>query len=218
MTRDTFPALNKFTKVIAVSDNSGYVVVGTVHTPDFSKNGWDHFGSVTKISKEGDSLWTRYYQHVESVADDHIFYDVEESPDGGFVMVGQATDFHQAVAEPPLQRAWIVKTDEHGCVVPGCHLVSSTIDLQKDPFQLKLYPNPVSASSGGYLNVYFYHPDLQGEAIFQLTDASGKVCLSFKSSLGDVTHMVPMSNLASGLYWLTCRVGDAVLTEAVVVD
>jgi Secretion system C-terminal sorting domain len=177
----------------------------------------DHFGIITKISKEGDSLWTRYYQHVESVADDHIFYDVEESPDGGFVMVGQATDFY-TLAESPLQRAWIVKTDEHGCVVPGCHLVSSIIDLQKAPFEIKLFPNPVSATHGDYLNVYFYHPGLKGEAVFQMVDVSGKVLLEFSSSLGDVTHMVPLSNLSNGMYWLTCRVGDAVLTEAVVVE
>jgi Secretion system C-terminal sorting domain len=213
-----YESKNILNKMIEVSDGSGYVVAGRGYRPNFSENGWDYRGLIAKISKEGDSLWARSYNYVQSPADDHLFYDLEETQDGGFVMVGNATDFFQLQSEPPIQRAWVVKVDEHGCLVPGCHLVSSSTDLQTAPFQIKLFPNPVSASGSDFLNVYFYHPELKGEAVFQLIDATGKIVLEFKSSLGDVTHMVPVSNLASGMYWLTCRVGDAVLTEAVVVD
>ncbi len=210
--RDSLPqSTNQLTKLIEVSDNSGYVAVGKIYEPDYVKNGWDHHGLITKVSKQGDSLWTRYYQHVESVADDHIFYDAEETPDGGFVMVGQATDF-QTSGELPLQRAWIVKVDQYGCLVPDCHLVS-TEEPEGAPFQLKLYPNPAT----DYLNVYFYHPALRGEAQFELIDASGKVVLGFEGRHGDVTHMVPVGHLAAGMYWLRCWVGGSTITKKVVV-
>jgi hypothetical protein len=216
--RDSLPQTsNVINKMIEASDGSGYIVGGRGYHPNPIENGYDYLGLIAKISKEGDSLWARRYNYVQSPADEHVFYDIEESKDGGYVMVGQASDFLLS-GELPRQRGWIVKVDQYGCLVPGCQLVSSTIDVQKTPFQIKLFPNPVSASSNDFLNVYFYHPDLQGQAIFQMTDASGKVLLKFSSSLGDVTHMVPVSNLASGLYWLTCQVGDAVLTEAVVVE
>ncbi len=207
--RDSFPqSSNQLTKLIEVSDNSGYVAAGRIYQNP-PGDGWDFFGTITKISTEGDSLWMRYYNHVDSPADDHIFYDVEETPDGGFVMVGQATDF-QTSGELPLQRAWIVKVDEYGCLVPDCHLVS-TEEPEGAPFQLKLYPNPAT----DYLNVYFYHPALRGEAQFELIDASGKVVLHFESQHGDVTHMVPVGHLAAGVYWLRCWVGSYQISKQV---
>jgi len=205
---------NVINKMIAVSDDSGYVIAGKSYRPNPSENGYDMLGLIAKISKEGDSLWTRRYNHVQSAADEHVFYDLEETPDGGFVMVGQATDINEVTGEYPLQRAWIVKVDQHGCLVPGCHLTSSVGDLQKESFQLKTYPNPAT----DFVNVHFYHPALKETAYFSLVDGLGKEVLSYKSRRDDVTHMIPVSGLSSGSYWLTCRVGEEVLTKQIVVE
>ena len=210
--RDSFPDSNELSKLIEVNDGSGYISVGTIYEPNHIENGFDLHGTISKISKEGDSLWTRYHRIVESPIENHIFYDVEETPDGGFIMVGQATDMLTA-AEPPNQRAWLVKVDQHGCLVPGCHLISSTEEqISEAPFQLKRYPNPVT----DYLNVYFHHPKLKEKAYFDLVDASGKSVLQFASEHGDITHMVSVGDLASGIYWLRCRVGEDVVTSRVI--
>jgi hypothetical protein len=211
--RDSFPSTtNGITKMIKVSDDSGYVVAGRSFRPNPAENGYDIMGLIAKISKEGDSLWTRRYNYVQSRSDDHVFYDLEETPDGGFVMVGQAVDFFQP--EPPAQRAWIVKVDQHGCLVPGCHLISPTVELQEANFEIKIYPNPAT----DYLNVYFQHPRLRGTAYFSLVDAKGKVVLEFQSRHEDITHMIPVIGLATGTYWLRCQVGTEVLTKEVLVQ
>jgi len=202
-----------FNKLITPSDQSGYVTVGQIYKPKLAENTYDLFGVISKISLAGDSLWTRYYHHVVSPFDQHDLYDVEETPDGGFIMVGQATDLLQ-VAEQPLQRAWIVKVDQYGCLVPGCHLLSDVTEPGAAlDIQVNIYPNPTS----NYLNIYFRHPAMKDKAVFDLLDASGKSVLQFESGHGDITHMVDVSELAAGSYWLTCRVGQEVLSKEVVI-
>jgi hypothetical protein len=209
-----FHSSNVINKMVEISDGSGYVVAGRSYRPNPLENGYDYLGLVAKISKEGDSLWTRRYNHIQSAAENHIFYDLEETPDGGFVMVGQAADFNQLTGDLPLQRAWIVKVDQHGCLVPGCHLTSPTVELQEASFEIKTYPNPAT----DYLNVYFQHPMLKETAYFSLVDVSGKTALEFQSRHGDITHMIPVGGLASGIYWLRCRVGEEILTKEIVVQ
>ncbi|MFT4665731.1 MAG: hypothetical protein ACI9XB_002688 [Gammaproteobacteria bacterium] len=211
--RDSFyQTTNIINKIVGVAD--GYVIAGRSYRPNPSENGYDMLGLIAKISKEGDSLWTRRYNYVQSRSDDHIFYDLEKTPDGGFVMVGEAADYFNLQSEPPIQRAWIVKVDQHGCLVPGCHLISPTVELQEANFEIKIYPNPAT----DYLNVYFQHPRLRGTAYFSLVDAKGKVVLEFQSRHEDITHMIPVIGLATGTYWLRCQVGTEVLTKEVLVQ
>ena len=213
--RDTFPSSSNYlNKLIGTSDQSGYIAVGQIHQPNHAENGRDINGIISKISPQGDSLWTRYYHHVVSPQDDHLLYDVEETPDGGFVMVGQATDFQSSTTEPPQQRAWIVKVDEHGCLVPGCHLWTSVSEPLATPeLHLSISPNPAS----DYLNVYFRQNNMKGNAVFDLMDATGRSVLQFESSHPDITHIVDVGHLAQGTYFLRCRVGDEVVSKAVVV-
>ncbi len=193
--RDIIPSENYLTKLIALSDGSAYVATGTIFedTPDF---GYNINGILTKISTTGDSLWTRYYSHVDSPADNHIFYDVEETPDGGFVMVGQATD-NMTTGELPLQQAWIVKVDQHGCLVPGCHLIDDVESPQID-VQISLYPNPTR----DYLNIFYYHPNHRGKVTYQIVDIQGRVLRSFERSRNNITHMISLGDLVSGQYFL----------------
>ncbi len=194
--RDTFPSSeNMFSKLIAPADGSGYIAAGTIF--EFTGGGgYNINGILTKISTTGDSLWTRYYSHVDSPADNHIFYDVEETPDGGFVMVGQATD-NMTTGELPLQQAWIVKVDQHGCLVPGCHLIDDVESPQID-VQISLYPNPTR----DYLNIFYYHPNHRGKVTYQIVDIQGRVLRSFERSRNNITHMISLGDLVSGQYFL----------------
>ncbi len=194
--RDTFPSSeNMFSKLIAPADGSGYIAAGTIF--EFTGGGgYNINGILTKISTTGDSLWTRYYSHVDSPADNHIFYDVEETPDGGFVMVGQATD-NMTTGELPLQQAWIVKVDQHGCLVPGCHLIDDVESPQID-VQISLYPSPTR----DYLNIFYYHPNHRGKVTYQIVDIQGRVLRSFERSRNNITHMISLGDLVSGQYFL----------------
>ncbi|MFT4667299.1 MAG: hypothetical protein ACI9XB_004268 [Gammaproteobacteria bacterium] len=207
---------NILTKILPLPDNEHFLAAGSgfVTLSDGNQN----VGKLIKASYQGDSIWTRYYHHTEKENARNLLYDLEATPDGGFIMCGQATGIENPSPENPNQQGWLLKVDEHGCLVPECHLASSTIDLQEVSFEIKTYPNPISSSSGDYLNVYFYHPKLRREAVFQLVDVLGKVVLEFKSQHGDITHMIPVSGLATGTYWLRCQVGDEIISKQVVIE
>lgn len=210
--RDSLPyAENIFTKLIAPSDGSGYVAVGLIYNVNYEETGWDLNGLIAKVSTEGDSLWIRRYNYVESPADYHIFYDVEETADGGFIMVGQATD-HFTGGESPLQQAWIVKVDEYGCLVPGCQLIDNVSEPVID-LKLSLYPNPAR----DYLNVFYYDPAHRGEVNFCIVDVQGKLMQAFSSRFNDITHIIPLSGYPAGQYYLQAEIRGEVVSKAFVV-
>jgi len=197
---------NELRKIIAVSDQSGYVAIGKIYEPNFIEVGSDNHGIITKVALNGDSLWTRYHHHVVSPSDDHHLYDIEETPDGGFIMVGQATDYEAQPANPPNQQGWLLKVDEHGCLVPGCHLISSLEDDQH-AFQLKLYPNPAS----DYLNIYFRNTKSTNQAYFKIINQQGILMRQFSSRLSDVTHILDVHAYAPGVYFLQYWEGGILL-------
>ena len=189
-----WPAYNYFNKLIAVSDGSGYLAAGNVENPNYDEIGYDISGWLVKVSPEGDSLWSRLLHHVVSRADFHTFYDLQETADGGFIMVGEARDDGPGF-EFPRQRAWLIKVDEHGCLVPGCHIETSTSDPDHQLI-VKTYPNPAT----DYLNIYFRSPTSGGT--FQVVDLWGRVVKRFENTFTEVTHLLPVSDLAIGMYYL----------------
>ncbi len=208
--RDSFPSPNNVIyKLIASPDGSGYVCAGQIFEYT-GGGGYNENGVIAKVSTEGDSLWTRYYNYVDSPADTHAFYDLEATADGGYVMVGQATD-HFTGGESPLQQAWIVKVDEYGCLVPDCHL--SSVDDIKINIKLDLYPNPAR----DYLNVFYYDPAHSGEVHFRIVDVQGRVMQSFSSRVNDITHIISLSGYAAGQYFLQAEVRGEVVSKAFVV-
>ena len=84
------PALNELTGIVKVDDGSGYVLAGYFvrysEEEHVDKRGW-----LVKISPEGDSLWERQLRFLEPtpLSDFHEIYDLEATPDGGYVMAGQ---------------------------------------------------------------------------------------------------------------------------------
>ena len=196
-----------------VSDNSGFVCAGYSLGPVSSGMISDGYGIICKLDTDGDSLWTRSYSFLTEEKHRHSFSEVEEIEDG-FILVGSTRSYSADSIDLPLQRAWIIKVDQHGCLVPGCHLLSDVTEPGAAlDIQVNIYPNPTS----DYLNVYFRRPVIKGRAVFELLDASGRSVLQFESGHGDITHMVDVSELVAGSYWLTCRVGREVVSKEVVI-
>ena len=138
-------------------------------------------GMLMKLSYEGDSLWTRSYAYNladENSSPTYQFYDFKRLDDGGFVCVG-----HDLFDGP--QKSWVVRTDEFGCLIPGC---SVGVDDYTPAEQVLLYPNPAS----NRFNIEANFPVLS----VQLFDLQGRIVRSYHQS----EPSYPLTDLPAGCY------------------
>jgi hypothetical protein len=185
-------------KIVPATDGSGYVGVGRIG--EDVTLGEEIYGSwVVKVSPEGDSLWARYYSVFDSLKCQPEPFDLKNTPDGGYVIVGQTQPQLPTIT---LQRAWIMKLDEHGCLIPGCEAgdtVSTTaVQPVEAPVRLAIYPNPTS----DYLNFQLRTARPVQEATFRILDAQGRVLREFQSNHLQDTFIVPVEGWAAGVYFL----------------
>ncbi|MFT6708952.1 MAG: outer membrane protein assembly factor BamB, partial [Flavobacteriales bacterium] len=103
---------NILTKILPLPDNEHFLAAGSgfVTLSDGNQN----VGKLIKASYQGDSIWTRYYHHTEKENARNLLYDLEATPDGGFIMCGQATGIENPSPENPNQQGWLLKVDEYG--------------------------------------------------------------------------------------------------------
>jgi hypothetical protein len=192
-------------QIIAVN-NKDFVVVG--HGNIVTDNDSNSCGMLVKFNINGELLWQRKYVKVPTVPNSywptHELYDVDITPDSGFVMVGQAVNYNQNTTEQYGQLGWLVKTDKYGCLVPNCQQYDNPIDTTQIPpidsteiiEPAELYPNPTSH------NLYYYH--LQGENTSPFTcyiyNMQSQIVQQFTVSADKVTYIIDVSQLASGTY------------------
>lgn len=200
--RETSTKYNHFRQLIACSDGSGFVAIGSQNkfyggTDIHEENTFDQGGYIVKVSPEGDSLWSRVIVHPNDVsyADQHDLYEIEETPDGGFICVGQSIDLFQS---PQFQQGWLLKVDEYGCLVPGCHLISSTKAPEGPDLRLLLYPNPAS----DVLNVYIGPGTLSPGTLLRLIDSAGREVHHRRIAIDDATYILDLSHFAGGTYYI----------------
>ena len=187
-----------FKKVVESVDGYGYVAMGNLGE-DVSI-GEEVYGSwVAKVSPEGDSLWARYYSFFDSIKTEPRPYDLKTTPDGGYVIVGETRpDLPTGFA----QRAWIMKLDRHGCLIPDCHggdtVVVATKQPMGSPVKLAIYPNPTS----DFLNFQLRSAMPIHEARFRVVDINGRVVKELESRMPKETHIVPVQGWPAGVYFL----------------
>ncbi|HRK82986.1 MAG TPA: T9SS type A sorting domain-containing protein [Saprospiraceae bacterium] len=191
---------SELTNILAVSDGSGYVVAGKHGTVYTTQNSFSLRGWLGKVSPSGDSLWTRQYVGIDQLNNRHTLYDIKETPDGGFILCGESRNPNPVTGEIA-QQAWLLKLDAYGCLVPGCHLSTAAEEVQREQFELRLYPNPASE----YLNFYLRAPAAAGrEVSFRIFDASGALLQEFAGVASDATYIVPVWDWPAGTYLLQC--------------
>jgi hypothetical protein len=194
-------------KIVTAADGSGYVGVGRIG--EDVTLGEEIYGSwVVKVSPEGDSLWARYYSVFDSTIVEPRPYDLKNTPDGGYVLVGDTSPELPGIT---VQRAWIMKLDEHGCLIPGCEagdtVSTTTLQPVDVPVQLAIYPNPTS----DYLNFQLRTARPVQEATFRILDAQGRVLREFQSNHLQDTFIVPVEGWAAGVYFLEASEKGVVL-------
>lgn len=189
--------INRLSRIVKPTDNSGYVVCGTV-AHNYAPGPGGRLGYLAKVSPEGDSLWSRrlfYYEQSDSIEYEHHIHDLQATPDGGYFMSGYTLD-RAAGATPPRQRAWFIKVDSEGCLIPGCGLVDTESPNEEGP-ALLIYPNPADQ----YLNIYLGDNGDQ-KWTFLVLDGVGRQLGRYEAPLGQTTYMVPVGNYPAGSYYL----------------
>ena len=181
---------------ILPTNNDRYVATGFC-TKDTMTIGW-----LINFDLNGQVHWDSYFSYVpgETAVYDpwHELYDVEQTPDKGFVMVGNAWDQDATSAGNPGKFAWLVKTDSVGCLVPGCQDFFSVEEHETLQIKLGLYPNPAA----DILNIYFYDETFGGKATIQVFDIQGNLIREWPVHTNDITFIYDVSLLPSGAYVL----------------
>ncbi|MGB1004219.1 MAG: T9SS type A sorting domain-containing protein [Salibacteraceae bacterium] len=98
-------------------------------------------GVLAKYSITGESAWVRNYRHPEVPNEwyvKHLLFDVDPTPDGGFVAIGWLNPSNDNT-----QDTWMIKVDSFGCLVKGCE-VTSVPQIESSVAQVNIYPNPAS--------------------------------------------------------------------------
>jgi hypothetical protein len=125
-----------------LSDNSGYVSAGWIWDPEWAQ----YLGYIMKIDNDRQLVWKRTYNYfplVENVFNGwNYLYQVSETSDGGFIGVGQIRE-HAVHPNPQLYVPWVFKTDEYGCLEPGCQFVGTEDILVGLENTMTVFPNPV---------------------------------------------------------------------------
>ncbi len=148
-----------------ITDKSGNIIcVGGIIDSDTSFSR----GYLIKLNSNGDSIYRREFTHGWTDRD-QVFLNIANASDGGYYLTG-----YNWVQGDNSSKAWIVKVDSNGCVVPGCH---TAVNVEKEHYKnlFHLFPNPVSDQ----LIIYLNDEDLQ-EKNYMLNcyDQNGRLVLT----------------------------------------
>lgn len=202
---------SRTTKIIKLADGSGFVLGGMEYLPkQFPTFKQPVKGWLAKISQDGDSVWTRRYAFLDNTLMANSIYDMKQTPDGGLIICGESLDYSDGATFP--QQGWLLKLDEHGCLVPGCHLSDATEEqAPKTEPNITIYPIPTT----DYLNFYINAPtSLKGKFI-RIIDTAGRMKMEFKADSFNSTFIVPVWDWASGTYWAQLVSGNKIVSTEV---
>ncbi|MEQ8703361.1 MAG: hypothetical protein RIC19_05555 [Phaeodactylibacter sp.] len=181
-------------KIAAAADSSGYVGVSWT-ADDVSIEVLRQGTWVMKTSPQGDSLWVRYFTlfDEELLAPEPM--DLKATPDGGYIVCG-AIDPPDDGGVHPLRYGWLLKLDEHGCLVPGCHLPNSTAPEPGIPPRLALFPNPAR----DFINFELRGARPDPDGAFRILDVQGRLLQDIPAREALGTVVVPVHDWAAGAY------------------
>jgi hypothetical protein len=199
-------------QIMALND-SEFVAVGFMRNnipTNYNQNGY-----LVKFNIQGEKIWERKYtkiphEHLASNYPALELYDVSLTSDEGFVMVGQGINYYDDNGELPGQKAWLVKTDRYGCLVPNCQYIGvetepidttdttdTTIVIPPTPPVTWLFPNPATE-----FLFYYHHQDNFQPVTATIYSTSGQLVQKWEITENDVTYEIDVSQFAAGTYLL----------------
>ncbi|MFD1553588.1 hypothetical protein DNU06_16050 [Putridiphycobacter roseus] len=203
---ETSQNLMNFENILELTDSTFVVVGRSLDTTDINLHGYHTGGWLLKFNLSGAILWSRKYRKVEFLDNEnnfptHILYDVDITPDSGFVMVGQSQNFEASNPEPIGQLGWLVKTDKHGCLVPGCEEFDTAGKppvKPKSEIGLKIFPNPANDE----LYIYYASQIAHENVIAYLYNVNGQIVKQWAITSNYTTYMLDVSSFSKGIYVL----------------
>lgn len=150
-------------------------------------------------SESGELLWERFYRIIESYENIHDIFDVKASPDGGIVFCGQSINYSENSDPGPLQQGWLVKTDEYGCVIPGCQMVGVSETEVLNDAGISFGPNPLA--KGEPLRVYSNY-QFSPDAELGLWTMNGERIAAIHPGYAGLTTLWSIPQISSGVYLL----------------
>jgi hypothetical protein len=183
-----------------------------------------------KVDSDGVFQWQRFYEYLSFDSGyfylNNIAHDMKATPDGGYIMAGQATanclEWPCLAGGDFTQQGWLLKVDGCGCLVPGCD-EACTVGIEEDGrhpelvsvSQFLVGPNPAR----DYINVYITPTLSKREGVVLVVhDVMGNLIKSFNLKHDDTTYMLDTSSLANGEYILSLiNDGFVLQTKRVVV-
>jgi hypothetical protein len=158
------------------------------------------YGWIGKLDKNGNKLWEREFQHGNSSF--NIFADFQQTPwDKGFILTGSTDENYN-------QDLWLVKLDSNGMLLPDT-VNTGTFEVSNERFEMQLYPNPASEQTVVQYNI----PSEQNEAELTISDVQGRILRNEKLSPLKHTHALGVSEWAAGVYFITLKSGEDLITK-----
>jgi hypothetical protein len=110
-----------FTDMISCKEG-GYAILGDI--PKFPYPTIK--GRILRLDENLDSLWDRLYLYYDQGDNFTRHYPTAflQAKDTGFVCAGYVHQGYEGIPNVQLDVPWIFKTDQYGCIEPGCHLVN----------------------------------------------------------------------------------------------
>jgi hypothetical protein len=187
-------------KRVFQTEDGNYAVGGVLYertdTPDPDDDPYNYVICFRKLTESGEMLWERRYQKVISFQDRHDLADMTITSDGGIVGVMVALDNTEEVPEVGHpQRAWILKLDECGCLVPGCDSSCPEVEESGSGSPYYFGPNPAS-------NLFSVGSATMDKYSFSIYDDMGRLILEKENAQKDMGYLVDVENWSSGMYFL----------------
>ncbi len=218
----TTPFLEQFTVELEQSCDGGYIMCGHEHVwgPDSSFT-FNYNVMLGRYANDGTFLWKRNFEFVGTQDFNNRIADLISTSDGGFAAVGYHVNYDLENPYPegePSQKAWFLKVDECGCLVPGCDPNCSTEVCPESPFLLDedtfiIGPNPAQS----HLNIYLGEREEAGT--FEIRNIQGQLVQSFTAAQGNTTFVLETATYAEGMYVLSYMnaEGEVLQSERVMV-
>jgi hypothetical protein len=160
-----------------------------------------------KFTPQGDSIWMRSYYHLNDSADLNHIWAFQETPDFGFLHMGQLIDFDNDIASVRVQHFYMLKTDQYGCLQKGCQSIGLE-EIGPLEAKLRVYPNPTTG-------VLHLESSIEQNIEYVLYNSLGQTMR--KGSFSRNTYLL-LRNLNEGVYFLkTSRNGRVYGTEKVMI-
>ncbi|MEI6696893.1 MAG: T9SS type A sorting domain-containing protein [Bacteroidota bacterium] len=145
------------------------------------------------LNIEGTVDWYKEYNMAKPYNTNHFSatpFDIQQTLDNGFVVCGQIVNTDTINGNC----GWILKIDEHGCLLPNCDTITGISSYINIASSLEIFPNPASTS----VTVKYFSDIEQGK--LEIYNTMGIKAMQIQLPKGQNTYNFSVSQLPKGFY------------------